>query len=279
MAFYSESLDLPYNSFHILRDLIVEKTGIYFEENKREMLADKLSNRVIELGFNSFMDYYYLLKYDLDSHEEWKNVIDLITVKETYFWREYDQIQTLINHVLPEYIKTNSGKPFRIWSAACSTGEEPLSVLMALDDAGWLKKIQFEILASDLSQLAIKKAKEGLYNERSVRYLPLKIKSRYFTSEANKWRIVKDIHSHVQWRIINLQNESDRAMVPMQNTIFCRNVFIYFKDETIRNIVENLFLRLYSRGYLFIGVTESLFRIPNRFELIEAGNTFVYRKP
>jgi chemotaxis protein methyltransferase CheR len=278
MAFYSESLDLPDNAFHILRNLIMEKTGIYYEENKRDLLADKLSNRVIELGFSSFIDYYYLLKYDKGSAEEWEKVIDLITVKETYFWREPDQIQTFIDHVIPEYLNRNTGKPFRIWCAACSTGEEPLSILIALDNAGLLKKMKIEMLASDLSQQAIKKAKDGLYSERSFRNLPTELRDRYFVKKANQLKINEYIHELVLWKIINLQNESELSMVPLQNTIFCRNVFIYFRDDSIKNILDNMFIRLHSPGYLFVGVTESLFRIPNRFELMEAGNSFVYRK-
>lgn len=278
MAFFSESLALPGNAFIILRDLIKERTGIYFDENKKDMLADKLSDRVLQRGFNSFMDYYYLLKYDSSASDEWTAVLDLITVQETYFWREYDQINTLLNVVLPEVLNSNEGSTIRIWCAACSSGEEPLSILMALDSAGWLSKTEFDILATDVSSKAINTAREGLYRERSFRQIPGEKRTRYFTKEGNLWRIQPDIHSMIKWKIINLSDDFERSLVPVQNIIFCRNVFIYFRDDTIKRITDGFWSQLTSPGYLFVGVTESLFRIKSRFELTEMAKTFVYRK-
>jgi chemotaxis protein methyltransferase CheR len=278
MAFYSESLALPENAFLILRDLIKERTGIWYEESKRDILADKLSNRVLEKGFTSFIDYYYLLKYDSDALQEWNVVLDLITVNETYFWREYDHIEALLTFILPEYLKENNGKPFKIWCAACSTGEEPLSILMALDMNGWLGKIPIEIVASDASTQALTKAKEGLFRERSFRSLPGEIRDRYFTSENNLWRIEQRLHSKIRWKQINLLNEQEISFAGYTNLIFCRNVFIYFKDDTIKSVIENFHSQLTSDGYLIVGVSESLFKLSGKFQLTELGKTFVYKK-
>lgn len=278
MAFFSENLALPDNAFLILRNLIMEKTGIYFEEDKKDMLADKLSERVIERGFNSFIDYYYLLKYDEDSTDEWYTLLDLITVKETYFWREPDHIESLIKHILPEYEKENPGGMFRIWSAACSTGEEPLSVLMALDSEGWLRRLKIEVIASDASRLALDKARSGFYKDRSVSHLPENLLSRYLTRESSGWRIDPGIHGIIRWKYINLSDDSQRSSVQNVNVIFCRNVFIYMKEEAIRRIIEGFYTQLVSPGYLFVGVSESLYRIKNKFELAELDKAFVYRK-
>jgi chemotaxis protein methyltransferase CheR len=278
MAFFSESLALPENAFTILRDLIMERTGIYYEESKKDILADKLSNRVLERGFSSFIDYYYLLKYDNDSQDEWNVVFDLIAVRETYFWREYDQIDALVNHIIPRYAADNPGRTLRIWCAACSTGEEPLSILIALDSAGWMQKIKIELTASDASLQALEKAQKGLYRERSFRSLPAELRDRYFTRSGEEWKIKPAIHKMVKWRRMNLMKVEELTFITDQDVIFCRNVFIYFREEAIRKTAENLFARLRSPGFLFLGSAESLLRINTSFELTEIGETFVYMK-
>jgi chemotaxis protein methyltransferase CheR len=278
MAFFSESLALPENAFTILRDLIMERTGIYYEESKKDILADKLSNRVLERGFSSFIDYYYLLKYDNDSQDEWNVVFDLIAVRETYFWREYDQIDALVNHIIPRYAADNPGRTLRIWCAACSTGEEPLSILIALDSAGWMQKIKIELTASDASLQALEKAQKGLYRERSFRSLPTELRDRYFTRSGEEWKIKPAIHKMVKWRRMNLMKVEELTFITDQDVIFCRNVFIYFREEAIRKTAENLFARLRSPGFLFLGSAESLLRINTSFELTEIGETFVYMK-
>lgn len=278
MAFFSENLALPDNAFLILRNLIMERTGIYFEENKKDLLADKLSERVIERGFNTFLDYYYLLKYDDQYGDEWETVLDRITVKETYFWREFDQVECLMNYILPDFAGHNSGKTFRIWSAACSTGEEPYTILMALDSEGWLKKIRLEMIASDASRQAVNAAKAGSFRERSMKFVPDNIKNRYFRKDGDHWSISPALKNIIKWNVINLANESQRTSVQACNVIFCRNVFIYFREETISKIVESFFSQLLSPGFLFTGVSESLFRIKNSFELSEMGKSFVYKK-
>jgi chemotaxis protein methyltransferase CheR len=278
MAFFSESLALPENAFTILRDLIMERTGIYYEENKKDILADKLSNRVLERGFSSFIDYYYLLKYDNDSQDEWNVVFDLIAVRETYFWREYDQIDALVSHIIPRYAEENPGRTLRIWCSACSTGEEPLSILIALDRAGWMKKIRIELTATDASLQALEKAKKGLYRERSFRSLPAELRDRYFTRSGEEWKINPSIHRIVKWGKMNLMNDEEFNFISDQDVIFCRNVFIYFREEAIRKTAENFFARLRSPGFLFLGSAESLLRINTSFELTEIGETFVYMK-
>lgn len=278
MAFFSENLALPDNAFLILRNLIMERTGIYFEDDKKDILADKLSDRVVERGFNSFLDYYYLLKYGKDSDDEWLTLVDIITVKETYFWREFDQFEALVNYILPEFVNLNNGNVFRIWCAACATGEEPLSIAMSLDASGWLKKLDFEILASDASMMALKKARSGKYTERSFKAIPESIRQKYFTQSAGEWQISPEIHRRIRWENINLVNNRERSQVNGFNVIFCRNVFIYMKDHHIQDIVQSFHSQLLSPGYLFVGVSESLYRIKNSFELTELGKTFVYKK-
>ena len=172
MHFYAETLGLSDSAFVLLRNLIHEHTGLFFENGRRDSLADKLSPLVVERGFNSMLDYYYLLKYDDLSGQEWDRVMNVLSVPETYFWREMDQIRAMIEVLVPQYFAANPGRPLRLWSAACASGEEPLTIAMALNEAGWFERGPIEIYASDASSLVLEKAKRGLYAERSFRTLP-----------------------------------------------------------------------------------------------------------
>ena len=172
MTFYAETLGLSDGAFALLRDLIHERTGLFYDNGKSDLLTDKLSPLVIERGFNSFLDYYYLLKYDAESEQEWKRVMDALSVQETFFYREMDQVRALVDVIVPEYFSNARARPLRIWSAACATGEEPLSIAIALNESGWFDRAPIEIHASDASRVAIEKARRGIYRDRSFRSLP-----------------------------------------------------------------------------------------------------------
>ncbi len=137
MKFYTETLGLSDTAFNLLRDLIHHRTGLFYENNKQEMLADKLSARVVECGFHSFLDYYYFLKYDPAAVAEWHKVMDALSVQETYFWREMDQVRALTEVLMPILVSEHPYRPVRLWSAACASGEEPLTLAIALTEAGW----------------------------------------------------------------------------------------------------------------------------------------------
>lgn len=278
MHFYSDTLGLPDTAFTLLRDLIHERTGLFYENGKRELLADKLSPLVVERGFDSFLDYYYFLKYDSDATAEWGHVMDALSVQETYFWREVDQIHALVNVIVPEYFATQPKEPLRIWSAACASGEEPLSIAMALNEAGWLKRAPIEIYGSDASPSAIAKARRGIYRERSFRNLPPTLRLKYFTKEQEGWRIAPELQARVHWDTVNLLAEAEVIRFASSKVIFCRNVFIYFSPDSIRRVVKLLSERMPSPGYLFVGASESLLRVTTNFELQEIGGAFVYVK-
>jgi chemotaxis protein methyltransferase CheR len=271
-------LGLTGNAFTILRDLIHERTGLYYDDGKRDLLADRLAPLVIEHGFHSFLDYYYLLKYNSYSSDEWQRVMDVLAVPETYFWREVDQIHALVNVLIPQYVDEGRPIPIRIWSAACSTGEEPLSIAIALNEAGWFQKAPIEIYGTDASPLAIARAQHGLYRERSFRSLPLKLRLKYFEEKDGQWQIKPEIHARVRWGVANLMVESEIAHLATAPFIFCRNVFIYFSEEAIRKVVDQFYRHMPTPGYLFIGASESLVRLSTGFELQEIGGAFVYVK-
>jgi chemotaxis protein methyltransferase CheR len=277
MGFYSESIHLPESIFLLLRELIHERTGLIYDDDKRDLLADKLAPMVLERGFQSALDYYYLLKYDPEADVEWRRVMNVLSVPETYFWREIDQIQALVDIVVPNYFANNSGI-LRINVAACASGEEPLTIAMALNEAGWFERSPIEIFACDASETVLQRARRGLYRERAFRTLPAHLREKYFHAEEGGWQIDTQIHRRVSWARVNLMSDSDVAQLPSATVFFCRNLFIYFSTDAIRKTVSSFSQRMPKGGYLFIGASESLLRVVNDFDLQEIGSAFVYVK-
>ena len=277
-AFFSETLGLTPAAFVLLRDLIHDRTGLYFEEGKEDILAEKLSPRVIEAGFDSFLDYYYLLKYDTSNETEWDRLVETITVQETYFWREMDQIRALMDVILPEYATAHAGQTIPIWSAACATGEEPLTIAMLLAEGDWAKRARFSIHASDVSTKALKIARAGIYRDRAFRNLPEPFKTKYFEADPAGLRVSPALHDRVLWSRANLTVEDEIRALARSPFIFCRNVFIYFSQKSIKKTVDLFYRYMPTPGYLFTGASESLLKITRDFELEEIGGAFVYVK-
>lgn len=278
MSSRTQNLALPEGTSTLIRTLINERTGMFFDNGKSDLLIDKLSPLVIERGFSSYLDYYYLLKYDASARVEWQNVMNALSVQETYFWREIDQVRALVQTLLPQWHARNTGLPLRIWCAACATGEEPLTIAIALNEAGWFERVPIEILASDASSKAIDRAVKGVYRERAFRNLPLELRERYFEPDASGSRIRSDIHSRIKWSIANLIDESQIAPLATADFIFCRNVFIYFSESAIGRVVRSFSRFIRPPGYLFVGAAESLLRLTTDFTLTEIDDAFVYMK-
>lgn len=270
------------STFTILRDLILQKTGLFYSESKKDLLADKLFPRLAEHHFDSFLDYYYLLKYDAENTDEWFYVMDQLSVPETYFWREFDQIELLANTLLTAYFNQHpspcAGQPIAIWSAACATGEEPLSIAIALQEARLFDQIPIQIYASDASLKAINRAKKGIYSRRSFRTLSPYLQEKYFTQKDDCWQISPDIHRHIRWEVANLSNPVEIQRLSQATFIFCRNVFIYFSEQAIKNTVEQFYNNMTTPGYLFVSASESLLQLKTAFELQTIDGAFVYVK-
>lgn len=278
MPFYTEAIALAENVFLLLRDLIFERTGVYFGADKREILADKLAPLVLERGMRSFLDYYYLLRYDQSAEDEWDRVVDAISVQETYFWREVDQLRVLVNELLPQVAARWPQNPVRIWSAACATGEEPLSLAILLNEAGWFERAAIEIIGTDVSPRALTIAQQGVYRERSFRSLPSHLRNKYFELQDGRWRIDPALHRRVTWARVNLVDDDAVAQFAAAPFILCRNVFIYFAEEAVRRTVAQMYAHMPSPAYLFVGAAESLLKYQTRFRLQQIGGTFVYVK-
>lgn len=261
----------------LLRDLVHETTGLYYPDDRARQLVERLSPLVLERGFPSLLDYYYLLKYDgAAAPHEWGRVFDALAVPETYFWREIDQLRALVSVVVPRCVEALGGRPLRIWSIPCASGEEPLTLAMLLDEAGWFARAPIELHASDASPAAVERAHTGLYRGRSFRNLPPEVRDRYFTREGEAWRVSPALHARVTWSVVNLMDPHQvgaRAEAPI---VLCRNLFIYFSEPSIRHAVATLAARMPRPGYLAIGVSESLLKITNDFDLQDVGGSFMY---
>jgi chemotaxis protein methyltransferase CheR len=260
----------------LLRDLVHERTGVYFEPDRFGTMLEKLEPRARVLGCQSYLDYYYVLKYDANAPAEWRRVMDAFSVQETYFWREYDQIRTLVERVVPEWFRHHDA-PLRIWSAACASGEEPYSIAMALQEAGWGAH-PIEILASDASEAALARARAATYRDRSFRVLPPALKEKYFAPRGEDQVLSPAITARVNFRWANLMKLDELPEAAGLQVIFCRNVFIYFSLDAIKRVVASFAARLPANGKLFIGASESLLKLTTQFELRETGGAFVYQR-
>jgi len=233
---------------------------------------ERLEPLAREREHQSFLDYYYALKDN--EPVEWERAWEVLSVQETYFWREMSQIDALTKTIIPQWFQKHM-TPFRIWCAASATGEEPYSIAIALAEAG-LDVYPIQITASDASPMALKKAGRAIYRERSFRSLPLELRQKYFKPVEDGWKLDDKIIARVKFRQANLAESADVAALARVNVIFCRNVFIYFSPHAVRQTVANMASRMPAGGHLFVGAAESLLRMTSDFDLQEIDNAFAY---
>jgi chemotaxis protein methyltransferase CheR len=279
-GFVPEDLGISIVGLPLLRDLIHERMGLVYDNGRSDLLTDRLAPLVVARGFRSFLDFYYLLKYDERSAtRDWLDVMNALSVQETYFWREIDQLRALTCHVLPELARSAGPRPIRIWSAPCATGEEPLTIAMALEEAGWFRRALIEIHASDASTSAIEKARAGTYRERSFRALPEALREKYFVEHNGASTPVASLAARISsWSVVNLMDRE--AVMPYASSpiIFCRNAFIYFSPRTVKQVVTVLEDAMPTPGFLFVGASESLVSVSDKFALEDLERAFVYTK-
>lgn len=276
MRFDADALGIPSASTRLLRDLVHDKLGLFYDESRFAQLADRLAPLVVQRGFGSLLDFYYLLKYDPAGESEWPRVMDALAVNETYFWREIDQIRAIVEVVVPRLADAWRGETLQIWSVPCSTGEEPLTIAMVLNEAGWFSRLPIRIVGSDASPAAVQKARRGRYRERSFRNLSPALRERYFVQAGEEWQVSAELHGRITWDSVNLQSAPEVARWAASPVVFCRNVFIYFSEASIKRTVDLFGRHMPPGGYLCIGASESLLRISSSFELQDIAGAFVY---
>ena len=277
MQYRAESLGLAGHVSTLLMELIHERLGLRYAPSDSDRLADRLAPLVVDHRLDSFMDFYYLLKYSPDP-DDWSKVMDALSVQETYFWREIDQLRAVVDRLVPSLAAAGRGHPVQIWSSACATGEEPLTIAMLLSEAGWFDRAPIRLIASDASPAAIARARKGEYSERAFRNLPQVFKEKYFVPRDSRWSVIPELHRRVSYDLVNLVDEDQVGRYASSPVIVCRNVFIYFSDRSIQRTVRVFERGMPSPAYLCVGVSESLLRRTSIFDLQEIGGAFVYVK-
>ena len=275
-----ETVPLFEGEFRLIRDLIRDHCGIFFDDGSRFLLERRLSRRLRLHHLKDFRDYYRLLLYDRKKEEELTAVIELLTVNETFFFREQNQLKAFSEEILPEIRESRKGgKRLRIWSAGCSTGEEPYTIAMLILEYGGLQGWDIEILGSDINQRVLTAARRGIYRKNSFRTAEQYFTRKYFTEEDGSFVISEDIKRLVSFSYLNLLDPFKVRFMGQMDVIFCRNVMIYFDHAARKKVVDNFFDNLVEGGYLLLGHAESLMNISTSFALKHLKNDMVYQKP
>ena len=269
--------------FTLLRDFLYEQSGIFVAENRKYLMENRLSSRLRTLGLRNFNEYHNYLRFDNNRMTELNKLFENMTTNETSFFRNNPQLDIFRDKVLARVIneqRAKGQKKIHIWSAGCSSGEEPYTIgiilhqLLKTEIASW----DIKITANDLSLAMLETAKKGLYTEYALRTTAPEIISQFFTKEENKFRILPKVQKLVNFGQINLASTPQLSRVERSHIVFCRNVIIYFDDEMKRHVINAFYDNLLPGGSLLIGHSESLHSISRTFVPEHYTGAIVYGK-
>ena len=259
--------------------LIHDETGLSFGPGSQFFLERRLESRMSALGGVSPRDYLNYIRYDPDRTQEWDHLVTVITTNETYFMREIKQLRCFQNDILPALWERSGRSRIRVWSAGCSSGEEPYSIAILARETGRYPEGALEIYATDINSRVLAKAKSGLYTESSFRAVDEAFKARWFTEEEpGRFRVAPSIQQCVNFSRFNLFDPGRYGLLPAFDVIFCRNVIIYFDMEAKVKVMEKFHEKLRAPGYLLLGHSESLISVTDTFKLIHLPGDLVYVK-
>ncbi|MFN3477130.1 MAG: CheR family methyltransferase [Candidatus Methylomirabilales bacterium] len=265
--------------FKLFRDLIYEESGISLRDERRSFLEAKLSKRLRAVGMKSPYRYYKFLTEDEGGKRELLTFLDLLTINETSFFRNLPQFELLKTVVLPEMTSKKAGngrRVLRLWSAGCSTGQEPYSMAMVTLEAVPFPLLwDIVILASDLSLTALEFAQQGVYPKEKVEGIDPSYLSKYFKKLGDSYAIREEVKRYVVFNYQNLKYENGLRDL---DVIFCRNVMIYFDRAEQVKLIERLHRALAKGGYLFLGHAESLHGLTDKFQFIYRNKGTAYKK-
>lgn len=269
-------INITKKEFNQLSAFIKVNYGIYLKPEKETLVIGRLQNELIQKGFKNFSEYYNYVINDKTGIAV-SNLLDKITTNHTFFMREADHFAYFREIVLPHFAAKITDKDMRIWCAGCSSGEEPYTLAMILDEYFGKDKLYWDtkVLATDISSKVLEEAKKGTYNNKEIETLPAKWRLNYTTKlDAENSVFIDKLRNEVIFRKFNLM-EPSFPFKKKFHVIFCRNVMIYFDLETKNTLVNKFYDLLETGGYLFIGHSESLNRDETRFKYIQPA---VYRK-
>jgi chemotaxis protein methyltransferase CheR len=269
------------SEFRMFSELLKSYCGLHFDESSRFLLEKRVGRRVQELGLGGFAAYHYELR-NASGEEEIAHLVDILTTNETYFFRERSQLQALVQEIVPQLLlqrPAGTSRPVSIWSAGCSSGEEPYSIVALAIEAGLEPGRDLRVYASDISRPVLTRSRRGVYRESSFRETSAALRARYFVEKDGQQRICDEVKKHVDFIHLNLLDESKIALLGTMDVILCRNVIIYFDAETKRRVIQTFYERLRPGGYLLLGHSESLINVSSAFELAHLKRDLVYRRP
>ncbi|MFH1771196.1 MAG: CheR family methyltransferase [Candidatus Omnitrophota bacterium] len=276
-------LPISNKDFDLFQKLLIEESGICIDSSRSQSLSLALRQRLKSRSYGSHREYYNLLKFHPEGWLEVRELIDLITIGETYFFRNKPHFDALVNIILPEIISRKvslNDFSLRIWSAGCSRGDEAYSIAIAITEklvnlSGW----HISILGTDINRDARAAASEGIYGLKDVSRMRHDYIEKYFVKRGADFILDRRIKELVNFQYHNLAKD-EFSQPAMQNLdiIFCRNVIIYFDLETTRRVIDKFYSCLSQDGYLFLGHAETLWQISGKFKAIEFPQTFIYKK-
>ncbi len=281
-SFTTQSISMSVDEFLLLRDCIYGHCGMYFDEESKYILEKRLYHRLLDLNLPSFYDYYYYLKYNRNKEQELMDIMDVLTTNETYFFRESFQLKAFTDEIIPELIKSKAARgnrSLRIWSAGCSTGEEPYTIAMLLSTIPELSGWNIEIIGTDISQKVLQHARRAVYGKSSFRATEEQDQRRFFHQQDNGYKVNDSIRELVTISHLNLFDSHRLTMLGTFDLIFCRNVIIYFDQAAKKRVITSFHSMLYDGGFLLLGHSESLMNITTSFTLRHFKNDMIYQKP
>lgn len=275
------SVTMTESQFAALRKVVYERSGIHFQDAKKYVLETRLSRRLEELDFDDFGQYIMFLTAGPYQNDEFQEMFNRITINETSFFRNEPQLDVFEKQVLPKLLeRRKSDKKLRIWSSACSTGEEPYTLAIQVQRSlgVTMSDWHIEILGTDISEKALATAQSGRYTSYSIRTMNPLILQRYFSEESGAFQLNPTTMSMVRFETLNLRNSLAAKRFGTWDVIFCRNVMIYFDDAMRTQCVQLFYDQLADDGTLFIGHSESLRNISVPFKDVPIPHAFSYEK-
>lgn len=278
-----KSVSISDDEFVQLRDFIYAKSGIFVDIKRKYLFESRFSKRLAELGLPSFADYIKFLKFDSRKNEELGKLFELVTTNETSFCRDMRQLEAFQNNVLKEKLdeQRKAGKlELNIWSAGCSSGEEPYTLAILLLESLKMEMMRWKIriTAVDLSAEMIARAKAGVYGDYAFKTTPEELKSKYFSKDPGGWKINSNVARLVEFQQMNLNDPISLKRVARSHIVFCRNVIIYFDEDMKRRVIGSFYDNLIPGGYLMLGHSETLHKLSSSFKPVYHPGTIAYKK-
>lgn len=268
------SVPLHEMTFRSLRDYIYDQTGIFVPDSKKYFLENRLSHRVLDRKLTGFDEYLQFLR--ATENGELRYLYNAVTTNETYFFREPQQFDVFTNHILPRVLERNRSRGIKVWSAACSTGEEPYTIAAILKEAA--AGVPAKVFGSDISDAVLESARNGIYTSYSVRIIPPNYRNKYFRSRGDGFELDAGIRNSVKFQNVNLIDEKQVREFRDIDVIFCRNVLIYFDDKSKRKAVSLMYDALAPNGFLLVGTSESLHSVTRALTPTVVDKVVIYQK-